>query len=120
MPSGELGGLSQWALIGRRFRRHRLAVVSLYFLAVVYVLALGAGFFAPYPATWRDLDHAYAPPQLPRYSWKDGIHVLAMKRIVDPVTFRKSYIEDPESIVRLGFWVKGERYRLWGWLEWDE
>jgi peptide/nickel transport system permease protein len=94
-------------------------VVSLYFLAVVYLLALGADFFAPYSSSWRDLDHAYAPPQLPRYSWKDGIHVLAMKRIVDPVTFRKSYVEDPAAVVRLGFWVKGERYRVWGGWEWD-
>lgn len=118
-PVAEVGGLSQWSLIRRRFRRHRLAWVSLYFLAVVYVLAIGAEFFAPYPAQWRDLDHAYAPPQLPRVTWAKGVHVPAMKRVIDPVTFRKIYVEDPSVAIRLGFWVKGEPYRLWGGLGWD-
>ncbi len=115
----ELGRLSQWALIWRRFRRHRLAVISLYFLGVVYALAIGAEFFAPYTPSWRDLEHAYAPPQLPRLSWSDGLYVPAMKRVTDPVTFRKTYYEDPDDRVRLGFWVKGEPYRLWGVIPWD-
>jgi len=118
-PAVEVGRLSQWALILRRFRRHRLALVSLYFLAVVYVLAIGAEFFAPYPSHWRDLEHAYAPPQLPRISWANGVYVPAMNRVIDPVTFRKSYFEDPEVAIRLGFWVKGEPYRLWGVFEAD-
>lgn len=119
VPGRELGRLSQWGLIGRRFRRHRLAVVSLYFLGVVYALAIGAEFFAPYTPSWRDLDHAYAPPQLPRYSWTDGLYVPAMKRVTDPVTFRKTYYEDPDERVRLGFFVKGEPYRWWGLIPWD-
>lgn len=115
----ETGALSQWALMRRRFFRHRLAVMSLYFLGVIYLLALGAEFFAPYSAHWRDLNHAYAPPQLPRFSFEHGLHVPAMKRVVDPITFRKSYLEEPDVVVRLGFAVKGEPYRLWGWLPWD-
>ncbi len=119
--SGAAGGasLSPWALVWARFARHRLAVASLYLLAVIYVLAAGAEFFAPHSAGWRDLDYAYAPPQLPRYSLEHGWHVPALTRIVDPITFRKSYLEDPGQIVRLGFGVKGEPYRLWGVVPWD-
>ncbi len=108
------GALSQWALIGRRFCQHRLAVASLFLLAVLGVLALGAEFFAPYPRQWRDLSQAYCPPQLPRFSFAAGLHVPAMRVTVDPLTFRKIFAEDASRAVRLGFFVRGEPYRLWG------
>ncbi len=106
--------LSPWELTWRRFQRHRLAVASLFCLAVLYTLAIAAEFFAPYPREWRDLNHAYCPPQLPRYSWQEGWHVPAMRRVVDPVTFKKSYVEDPAHPVKLGFFVRGEAHSLQG------
>ena len=113
-PPREPAALSPWALTWRRFRRHRVAVVALYALAVLYTLAIGAEFFAPYSREWRDLDHAYCPPQLPRFSFQQGFFVPAMQRVVDPVTFKKSYYEDAAHPVPLGFFVRGERYSLWG------
>ena len=112
-PGSDAGSLSQWALIRRRFRSHRLAVVSLYLLVVLYVLAMGAEFFAPYPRQWRDLAHAYCPPQLPRFSWEHGWHVLAMRVTVNPVTFKRTYLEDPTQVIPLGWGVRGEAYRFW-------
>ena len=114
MPALEPGSLSHWALIRRQFARHRLAVASLFLLAVLYALALGAEFFAPYPRQWRDLSHAYCPPQLPRFSPEHGLYVPAMKRLIDPLTLKKTYIEDNTRAVELGFFVRGEPYRLWG------
>lgn len=113
-PPEERGILSPWALIRRRFRRHRLAMASLYVLAVLYGLAAGAEFFAPQTPHWRDLTHAYCPPQLPRFNWKDGLHVLALRVEVDPLTFKRNYREDPARPLALGFFVRGEPYRLWG------
>jgi len=113
------GTLSQWELIRRRFAHHKLAVASLFLLAVLYLGAAGAEFFAPYPRQWRDLSHAYCPPQLPRISWAHGLHVPVMQRVVDPLTFRKSYIEDPTRVVPLGFFVRGEAYGFWGLFTWD-
>jgi len=113
-PSVEAAGsLSQWALIRRRFVRHRLAVGSLFFLAVLYVLALAAEVLAPYSRQWRDLSHAYCPPQLPRYSWEHGLHVLAMRVTVDPLTFKRTYTEDRSQVIKLGWFVRGQSYRFW-------
>ncbi len=114
-----IGTLSQWALIRRRFAHHKLAVASLHLLTVLYVIALGAEFFAPYPRQWRDLAGAYCPPQLPRFTFEHGIYVPAMKRVVDPLTFRKSYLEDLTQAVELGFWVKGHEYEFWGLFKGD-
>jgi len=113
-PAGEAGAHSQWALIVRAFVRHRLAVASLFLLAVLYTVAAGAEFFAPQAAAWRDLSHAYCPPQLPRWSWQDGLHARAMRLQVDPVTFRRHYDEEPGRVIPLGFFVRGTPYRLWG------
>lgn len=113
-PMVEPGSLSQWALIRRRFLRHRLAVASLFLLIVLYILAAGAEFFAPYSRQWRDLSQAYCPPQLPRISWQHGLHVPAMRVTVDPLTFKKTYLEETSRVITLGFLVRGEPYRLWG------
>lgn len=113
-PAFEPGALSHWQLIQRRFVRHRLAVASLFFLGVLYTLALGAEFFAPTTRHWRDVGHSYCPPQLPRFSWRDGLHVPAMRVSKDPLTLKNTYSEDHAQLLRLGFFVRGEPYRLWG------
>jgi peptide/nickel transport system permease protein len=110
------GSRSQWELIWRRFLRHRFAVASLYLLGVLYLLVIFAEFFSPHTSLWRDLSHAYTPPQLPRWSWQHGFYVYPMQRLIDPVTFKKSYLEDRTRVCELGFWVKGEPYVLWGLL----
>ena len=106
--------LSQWQLIGRRFARHRLAVTGMFVLAVLYSLALLAEFVAPYPAQWKRVTHIYAPSQLPRFDFSNGLHVLAVERQTDPVTRRKYYVENPDYRIPLGLFVRGEPYRLWG------
>src|SRR5688572_7670088 len=70
----ELASASPWALIRRRFARHRLAAASFYLLVVLYLLAIGAEFFAPHSPRWRDLTHIYCPPQVPRFSFAQGLH----------------------------------------------
>jgi peptide/nickel transport system permease protein len=106
--------LSQWQLVKRSFVKHRLAVWSLFLLQIMYIIVLFAEFFAPHTPQWRDLDYAYCPPQIPRYSFSKGLYVYEMQKHVDPVTFQKSYYEDREEIIPLSFFVKGEPYRLWG------
>lgn len=110
---------SHWSQLRARFARHHLATAALYLLAVLYFVAIFAEFFALEPPQWRVLQRAYCPPQLPRISLKEGLYVPAMRLIVDPVTLRKSYVEDPSRPVHLGFFVRGAPYRLWGVIPWD-
>jgi len=110
---------TQWQLIRRAFVKHKLAVAAFYVLIVMYGIAILAEFIAPYPKRWQELGHIYCPPQIPRLSLSHGLHVYAVKRHIDPITFRKTYREDPCDIIPLGFFVKGEPYRLFGLLPWD-
>lgn len=109
----DTGSLSQWQLVRINFSRHRLGVWSLYLLALLYAIALFAEFVAPMNPTRRDLDFQYCPPQLPRYTWSDGLHVRAMRQVMDPVTLRRTYVEEPRA-VPIGLLVRGEPYKLWG------
>ena len=106
--------LSQWQLIRKRFRRHHLAVGAMYVLCVLYFIAAFAEVIAPYRPYSPDQDHSYCPPQLPRFSFQHGLHTYAVTLHVDPITFRKTYTEDRDEIIPLGFFVKGQEYSFWG------
>lgn len=106
--------LSPWELTMRRFARHRLGMASFFLLVVLYGLALGCEFFAPTTRDWRNLGYSYCPPQPLHWSLRDGLHVNAMRRFDNPVTFARSYVEDRTVVIPLGFFVRGEPYQLWG------
>ncbi|MHC4982683.1 MAG: ABC transporter permease [Planctomycetota bacterium] len=118
-PEASVEYASQWKLIRRRFARHRLAVAAMYVLLVLYLIAAFAETFAPYTKSWYDLEHAYCPPQLPRLSLRRGLYVCAVRRHRDEITKRVTYVEDRQEIIPLGFFVKGEPYKLWGLIPWD-
>ncbi|MGD9109906.1 MAG: ABC transporter permease [Phycisphaerales bacterium] len=105
-------------LMRKRFNRHRPAVGAFFLLQVMYLLAIFAEFFATYSPQYKNLDYAYCPPQVPRFSFSKGFYVNQMRRCTDPVTFRKTYTEEPNTI-SLRFFTKGEPYKLWRILSWD-
>jgi peptide/nickel transport system permease protein len=111
---GSVAVMSQWQLIRRAFAKHKLAVIALNVLVLLYLSALFAPFFAPYSSQTRDLDHQYCPPQLVRWSPTRGLYVYAMQLTLDPVTFRKTYVERTDTPVYLSLFVTGAEYRLWG------
>lgn len=110
-----LGELSQWELIWLRFNKHRLALASLNLLIVLYFVALFAEFLAPTTRGWNDVDKIYCPPMIPQISFEHGIHAKELQRYVDPVTLKNFYVET-EEIVELGFFVKGEPFKLFGFI----
>lgn len=109
-----LGTMSQWELVQLRFKRHKLAVAALFLLVFLYLMAIFAEFFSPYPTHWKKLDKTYCPPQTPRISITHGLHTYHTERHIDPITFKKDYITRREIIVPLGFFVTGRPYKLWG------
>lgn len=108
------GTLSQWQLIRLRFSKHRLAVASLFALFVLYALAVFSEPLAPYAPYARHLDYPYAPPQSVHFDLQRGLYTYALQRYVDPITFRKQYVELPSEPLQLRFFAPGEAYKLWG------
>lgn len=106
--------VSQSRLIWRRFRRHRLAVAGGVVLIVMYLVALFAGFVAPFaPDTFKS-DQALQPPQWPRISFDHGFYVHPSVGKTNIVTMDREFVEDPNKFIKLGFFVRGDRYKLFG------
>ncbi|OAS22126.1 peptide ABC transporter permease [Paenibacillus oryzisoli] len=110
---------SQWRLIYRRLKKHKLARVSLIILAAFYLVALFAQFIAPYSLESYDSKYVNAPPT--KLSFKDAegnFHfrpfVNELKSGRDPVTLRKIFVQDENVRHPLRFFVKGESYKFLG------
>ncbi len=112
MTSQDLGALSQSQLIALRFKKHRLAVASLYILLLLYLIAVFCEPLATYSPHTRHLQHLYAPPSSIHFSLEHGLYTHPQIQHVDPITFRKSYQKD-DTVVELSFFAPGEPYRLW-------
>lgn len=111
---------NQWQLMGRKFRKHKLAMLGAGVTVFIYLVALFADFIAPFPTAATNANYTYAPPQPLRFLERgpDGtrlrLHVNGYKVEVDPVALRRTFVVDPESTVPVGFFVKGTPYRMFG------
>ena len=109
---------SQWALMWRKLKKHKLARFSLAVLAVLYLGALFADFFAPYgleefsalykntaptKVYWRNEDGSWSRP-----------YVYKLKKTNDKKTFSVIVTEDTSEKYYLSFFVEGIEYRLLG------
>lgn len=110
----DVGTMGQWDLIALRFRRHRLASLSLMLLGGLYFMAILAGFFSMNNPVEKDVRFMFAPPAVPSFSWSRGFYVHPMQRHTDPVTQRSYYTLDRTEILPLGFFVQGYAYRVAG------
>lgn len=109
----------QHQLIWRKFKRHRVALVCLYVIILMYSLAIFAEFMTPYGAFQRHSSYIYAPPTPIRFIDESGrFHfrpfVYQITTELDTRTFRRIYTEDTSEMFFLRFFVRGEPYRLLG------
>ena len=108
---------SQWQLMWRKLRRHRLALAGATVLALLYLVAIFAEFFAPHDLFQRHNDFINAPPALVRV-FDDGrvrrpfVYPLVQTR--NEVTLRREYAADTTRRLPLVLFVRGDPYKLWG------
>ena len=103
---------SQWQLMWWKFRKHRVAMLSLGIIGAMYFVSLFAGFFAPQATASYHRSYTQAPPQV--IQWLDNgtlaPFVYGYKQVTDPKTYKRTYTIDEETKIRLGFFVKGDSY----------
>ena len=102
------------------FARHRIALVGLIVLVVLYSMALFAGFFAPYHYDNDDRKHSYNPPTKVHFFDEEGTFHLrpfvynCMYSYND--LYQKVYTEDTSRVFPLQFFVRGDTYKLFGFI----
>ena len=119
-----LSSASQWSLMWRKFRRHKLAVVSLYLLGLFYLGAAFSEFVSPQDIARRNNEYVYAPPQRIRFVDEAGsFHlrpfVYGLNKRLDPDTLREIYTVDPTQRFDIYFFVRGDPYQYWGLIPMD-
>ena len=110
----------QRQLIWWRFRRHRLAMLSLILLGVLYLIAIFPEFISPYTAQARFDKFQQSPPTKIHFSDENGLQrpfIYPLKRELDQKTFKYTYTEDTTQRYPIQFFVEGEPYKLWG--QWE-
>ena len=113
---------SQWQLIWWKFRKHKLGLISAGVVAFVYFVALFVEPIAPFLPDNFNSKYTYAPPQPIRLFSEGrfvGPYAYGLKQEIEPEAMRRIFKPDPNVIIPLGFFVHGEPYKMWGFIESD-
>jgi peptide/nickel transport system permease protein len=112
---------SNWTLVWWRFRKNKLAIISVVVLLFLVVVVLIPEFFATVDPEQSDARLAFIPVQ--RIHWLDEgrlkpwVPGVAGKR--DPVTLKMIWVTDESQKIYLKFFAPGFSYKLLGLIETD-
>jgi peptide/nickel transport system permease protein len=113
---------SQWKMIWWRFKRHRIALASLFILLGSYAAIVIVEFLAPYNLHTRHIDYIYAPPQRVHLFHEGafvGPFVYGYSFELDLETLRREYVVDTSEPQPLRFFCRGDPYEFWGLIDAD-
>lgn len=109
---------SQWALMWRKLKKHKLAKFSMVLLAILYIGALGADFFAPYGLEEFSSLYKDTAPTKVYFTDEDGKlcrpYVYKLKKINDKETWTVITTEDTSEKYYVDFFIEGEEYKILG------
>lgn len=111
---------SQWKLMWRKFRKHRLAMLGGAVTILIYLVVLFAEFLAPFRSVAFSSKYTYAPPQ-PLHLFVQtpegrqfSPHVNGYKVEVDSVALRRTFVVNEEEKIPVRFFAQGTSYTMWG------
>lgn len=101
---------SQWSLMMRKFRKHKLAMASTVILIVFYLFAIFGNFIAPQGTEQYDGKYVNCNPTKVHFFHEGefvGPFVYGLKIERDPETLMKIFTEDETQVYPLRFFVQG-------------
>jgi len=109
---------TQGRMIWLRFKKHKIAVLSLILLVMLYAVSLFAEFFTPYDIEKRFPGFENAKPSTIYLFDEDsqyvGFHFYEFKKKVNRETFEVEFVEDRTTPIKINFFTTGEDYKLLG------
>ncbi len=110
---------SNWTLIWWRFKKHRLALICVGVLIVLYAVVLVPDFFATEQPEFSEARQAFIPPR-PLHLFDNGalspwVPGVTGKR--NPTTLRMEWQVDPDVKIPVQFFVAGYSYKIFGVIE---
>jgi peptide/nickel transport system permease protein len=116
---------SQWRLMWWRFRKHKFAVAGGIVVMLLYLVAAFAEFLAPADPSQVNANLTYAPPQRLHLIEKTpdgrkfGFYVYGFTSTVDSASLRRRFAVDENTVIPLGFFVRGHEYKVLGLIQTD-
>ena len=118
--------LSEGQLMLRQFLKHRVAVISLIVLLLLYIIVIFADFFSPYGMLTNHKDYLYSPPQITKINFFDDQgnfylrpFIYRQEAVRDPKTLRFVYKGDKSKKDFIHFFIRGESYEMLGFIKSD-
>ncbi len=113
---------SQWQLVWRKYKRHKLALFATTIIFLLYFVAIFADFFMINDYDERNVKYVFAPPQTLRFVDEAGTFHLVpfvydLTQELDMDTLERIYTEDTSQRYHLRFFVEGEPYKLLGLID---
>ncbi|MBM7571870.1 ABC transporter permease [Aquibacillus albus] len=110
---------SQWSLIWKKLKKHKLARFSLAFLIIFYLGVIFADFIAPQGLQEYQSDYSNTPPmQIHFFDTEGNFHlrpfVYGIESTRHPETYRKVFVEDRDVMYPIQFFTEGKEYKLLG------
>ncbi|WP_152362366.1 ABC transporter permease [Microlunatus speluncae] len=116
-PDSKVGEIPQWRLMLRRFRRSKLAVVSVIILLFMYLVAAFAPFLSPNDPQEVSPDYKYAAPS--PWTFDGGPAMCRITQEIDPVNISTTYVTNCDDPIKLNFFSQGFEYKLFGFIPAD-
>lgn len=113
---------SQWQLIWWKFRKHRLGMISLVGLALLYLSVLFADFLAPNDPQAFHREYLFSPPTRVRLFHEGRLTMPFVYRSVsslNPQTFLREYVPDTTTRYPIRIFTRGVEYNFLGILRSD-
>ena len=113
---------SQWVLMGRKLKKHKLARVSMVILGILYLGALFGNFLAPYGLEEFDGLYRNSAPTKIHFMYEGeyvGPYVYKLQKTIDRTTFTVTITEDTSEYYPIRFFVHGTEYKFLGIIKSD-
>lgn len=108
----------QWRLFWLKFKKHKIALVSLVVICLMYLVAAFADFIAPLDPNATNARFTYAPPQGLSLVHEGSFmpHVDQLKMTLNTESMRREFEADPAKPVAVGFFVPSAPYHMLGFI----
>ncbi|MEQ7125649.1 ABC transporter permease [Actinopolymorpha sp. B11F2] len=108
----DVGEVSQWRLMARRFKQSKLAVTGGLILLVMYAIALLAPFLSPNDPTAVDSNLKNAAPS--KLTWDGGLAICGQTQTLNEENFTFEYKVDCNKASKVEWFGKGYEYKILG------